>query len=315
MKQLQLAKSDSITARERQCLALSKQSTINQNARLLPKTRALSIYFVLVLSFVFLSACKTTTDAAAAAKQLNTVATKLAAYYDDLSKQLDDTVELNELQSVIYKIPFSDADRAQIIDVKNEISKRAAMAYCLADLATAYANLAGSKASGDASTAASALATQLASAKAIPQGSAIPSAVGDAAQLLVTYIQSRDLKKGSEAVSKAVTAVSDLFDGEKKAYESIEDQRLALAKQIAGKLVDSHEIEMSFPALMAPATKPFSLTPKDKDLSGDADYAQLMKKEIDYQVADQEQQYVNLTDSLSASLHDVRAAVNKVVTG
>jgi hypothetical protein len=305
----------SATAKDQQPFMLQKQGTIKWHSPLFCKPGRSSIYLGLVLSFVLLSACKTTTDAAAAAKQLNTVATNLAAYYTELSTQLDDTVELNELQSVIYKIPFTDGDRAQIIDVKNEILKRATMAHCLADLATAYGNLAGSKANADASTAASALATQLASAKAIPQGSAIPAAVGDAAQLLVTFMQSRDLKKGSQAVSKAVSAVSDLFDGEKKAYESIENQRLALARQIADKLVDSHEIEMDFPALMSPATKPFSLKPKDKDLSGDADYAQLMKKEIDYQVADQEQQYVSLTDNLSASLHDVRTAVNKVVAG
>lgn len=278
----------------------------------LRKPRAVSIYLALVLTFVCLSACKTTTDAAAAAKQLNTVATNLAAYYDELSTQLDDTVELNQLQSVIYKIPFTDEDRTLIIDVKGEITKRAAMAHSLADLATAYGNLAGSTASSDASTAASALANELATAKAIPQGSAIPDIAGEAAKLLVSFVQARDLKKGSMGVSKAVTAVSDIFDGETKAYESIENQRLALARLLAGKLVDSQEIEISFETLVAPATKPFSLSPKEQDLSGNADYAQLVKSEIGYQVADQERQYADSTDSLAASLHAVRDAVNRV---
>ena len=250
--------------------------------------------------------------AGAAAKQLNTVATNLGAYYDDLSTQLDDTIQLNQLQSVIYKIPFSDADRASIIDVKSAISKRAAMAHCLADLATAYGNLAGSTASSDASTAASALADDLATAKAIPQGSAIPDIAGDAANLLTAYVQSHDLKKASEGVSKAVAAVSDIFDGEKKAYESIEKQRLALARQIAVNLLDNHEIEISFSELVAPATKPFSLTPAEQDLTGNADYAKLVKSGIDDQVADQQRKYADSTDSLAAALRGVRDAINRV---
>lgn len=285
---------------------------MTSNGRSLHKLRALSKYLALALAFVFLSACKTATDATAAAKQMNTVATNLAAYYDELSTQLDDTVELNQLQSVIYKIPFADADRALIIDVKSQISKRAALANSLADLSTAYGNLAGSTASADASTAASALANELATAKAVPQGSAIPDVAGDAAQLLVTFVQTRDLKKGSEAVSKTVTAVSDIFDGEKKAYESIENARLALARLLAQKLVDNHEIEISFSTLVAPATKPFSLSAQEQDLSGNADYAQLVKSDIDYQVADQERKYADSTDSLAASLHAVRDAVNRV---
>lgn len=282
------------------------------NGRSLRKLRALSKYLALALTFLFVSACKTTTDAAAAAKQLNTVATNLAAYYGELSTQLDDTVELNQIQSVIYKIPFNDADRALIIDVKSEIAKRAAMAHSLADLATAYGNLAGSTASSDASTAASALANDLATAKAIPSGSAIPDIAGEAAKLLVSFVQVRDLKKGSEAVSKAVTAVGDIFDGEKKAYESIENQRLALAGQVAANLVDNHEIQIDFPSLVAPATKPFSLSPKEQDVSGNADYAQLVKSEIAYQAADQERKYADSTDGLAASLHSIKEAVNRV---
>ncbi|MGC2108629.1 MAG: hypothetical protein WA655_03880 [Candidatus Korobacteraceae bacterium] len=270
------------------------------------------LFLALVLIFLFASACKTTKDAAAAATQLNTAATKLAAYYDDLSAQLDDTVRLNELQAAFYPIPFTDADRAPILEVKSEIGKRAAMAHSLANLATAYGNLAGSTASADASTAASSLANELQTAKALPQGSAIPDIAGEAAKLLVTFAQTRSLKAGAVGVNNAVGAVSTIFDGEEKAYESIQKQRLALARQIAVKLVDTHDIEINFPDLVEPATKPFSLSPKTPDVGDDPKYLQLVKSGIDDQVQEQERQYADSTESLSASLHAVYGAIERI---
>lgn len=270
------------------------------------------LFLALVLIFLFGSACKTTKDAAAAAMQLNTTATQLAAYYDDLSAQLDDTVRLNELQATFYPIPFGDKDRAPILEVKSEIGKRAAMAHSLANLATAYGNLAGSTAGADASTAASSLANELQTANAIPQGSAIPDIAGEAAKLLVTFAQTRSLKAGAVGVSQSVAAVSAIFDGEEKAYESIQKQRLTLARQIAVKLVDSHDIEINFPDLVEPATKPFSLNPNPQDVSTDPKYPQLLKSGIDDQVQEQERQYADTTQAISASLHAVHGSIQRI---
>ena len=276
-----------------------------------PLTTAVS----LALLFVLLTACKTNTDAAAAAQQLTTVSTNLSAYYADLSTQLDDTITLNEVQAAMYQLPFGDDVRGQILDVKSQIAKREAMAQSLGKLATAYGSLAGSTAGADAGTAASALADELSTAQAIPSGSAIPDIVGQAAKLLVDFVQTRDLKKGSIAVSKAVSAVNDLFDGEKPAYESIEKQRLALARQIANKLIDNHGIEIDFATLVQPATKPFTLTPKSRDIGDDPAYLKLVKSEVNAQAEEQQRQYADSTNDLSAALQAVRKAVDHVAKG
>src|ERR1700744_6796157 len=187
-----------------------------------PMRRTAPWLLLLVSCLLVVPACKTQTEATAAAHQLNKAASDLEAYYGDLCTQLDETVTLNEVQSAIDKIPFGSEDRTQILDVRGEISKRAAMAHSLTDLANAYGNLAGSSAGADAATSASALADELSTVKAIPGGSGIPDIAGAAAKLLVEYAQTRSLKKGALGVSQAVTAVSELFDGEKPAYVSIE---------------------------------------------------------------------------------------------
>ncbi len=271
-----------------------------------------AIFLALAFSCVLLNGCKTESRAADAAKQLDTVSGNLAAYYDELETQMDATITLNEVQSAMDKIPFGPDDRATMLDVKSEIGKRADMARALDKLADAYGKLAGSKAGADAGAAASELANDLATAKAMPQGAKIPDVCGDAAKLLVDFVQTRDLKKGSAGVSKAVTAVSEIFDGEKAAYESIEKQRLALARQISVKLVDHHQIQINYEELMEPATKPFKLTPKPQDVNDDPAYVQLVKSEIEAQVQEQVRAYADATDRLGASLHAVRDAVDKV---
>jgi hypothetical protein len=213
------------------------------------KSGAMLLTWGLAISLVLLTACKNTTEAVAAARQLNAVSTNLLSYYDDLSTQLNDTILLNQVQSAMDKVPFGNEDRAQIIDVKSEIGKRAAMARSLSTLARAYGKLASSAADADASTAASTLANELSTAKALPSGSAIPDVAGAAAKLLVDFVQTRSLKKGSRGIEKAVTAISEIFDDEKKAYESIQKQRLALAQQISNELIDKREIEIDFGTL------------------------------------------------------------------
>ncbi len=272
----------------------------------------LPLYVALVLAFVFLSACKTTTDANAAAKQLNAIAGQLCNYYDDLSKQLNETVQLNELLQAIYSIPFDSAARAQVLQAKAEIDKRSAIAHAMADMAAAYSKLAGSDASADASKAASSLADELSTAKALPQSAGIPDAAGEAARMLTAAAQSHSLKEGAAAIRQAVAAVSDIFDREQNAYESIEKQRLALAQQIAIKLLSNHEIDIDSSTLMAPATDPFDLHPKSQDISGNPKYIELVKSDIDYQVEEQEREYAESTRKLSADLQAVRAAVERI---
>ncbi len=271
------------------------------------------VLLVCTCGLTFLISCKTASQAAASAHQLNTVATTLAAYYDGLAAQLDDTVVLNQVQGAIYGISFSEQDRAQILAVREEIGKRAAMAHALADLATAFGNLAESKTGGDASSSASGLADELSKIKPLPQGPSISGAVGGATQVLIEFLKTHDLKKGAVSVSKAAAAVGEIFDNERRAYESINTQRLTLASAIANRLIDDKKIDINFAALVAPAVKPFSLTPKGEDMSANPAYAQLVKSEIEYQVQKQEREFGDSTSRLAASLHDTRDTINQVI--
>ena len=274
--------------------------------------RKLPVCLLLLLIFVFLSACKTSTDAAAAAKELSAVSSQLDKYYDDLEKQLDDTVRLNELQQAIYGIPFDSDLRAKMMDTKSEIAKRDKMADCLGKLADAYAKLAGSTASADASTAASGLATALSDAKAIPGGSDIPAAAGEAAKLLVSFAQSQSLEHGAVAVKKSIDAVAEIFDKEQPVYESINKQRMAIAQSVAENLLQNNELDIDFAPLVAPALKPFSLSSRPKDVSKDPAYQKLVKSEIEYQAEDEERQYAETTKDLSAALHAVQEKVEHI---
>jgi len=278
--------------------------------------RRLPVYLVLLLIFTLASGCKTTKEAEDASKQLDTSATQLCAYYDDLAKQVDETVQLNELLQVMYDyIPFTDQARATLADIKTEINRRSAMAHSLSDLAGAYGKLAGSDVSKDASDAASSLATDLQNAKAIPDGSPIPDIAAEAAKLLVSFAQTHSLKTGAQGVSKAVEAVSVIFHGEEKAYESIQKTRLAAAQQITEKLITNHGIDISYQELVEPATKPFSLSPKPQDVSSDPKYAELLKSQVKFQVEDQERQYAETTQKMASSLDNVRKSFDRIAGG
>ena len=262
---------------------------------------------------VLLSSCKTTDDAASAAKELSSTSADLCAYYKDLSAQVDDTVVLNEIQHAVFGVPFEDQDRAQLADMKNEIKKRADLADSLSKLASDYGTLAGSKAPGDASTAANKLGSELQSVKALPKSSPVPDAISQAAKLVLEFAQSLELKKGAQALQQTVSGIRQLYDTEKPAYEAISKQRIVLASSVAKQLVDKDQVDLN--SVFAPALKPFDFSPKLQSGVYPAEYKELAKVEIGQKADEQMNASVQKTEALSKSLKKVDDDLAAVVSG
>ncbi len=272
--------------------------------------------FVTLAAFacvLLLSSCKTASDAAAAAKQLTGTAHDLSTYYQDLSKQMDDTIVLNEMQQAVFGVPLGDSDRTELLDIKKEIGKRAAMADSLSKLASAYGDLAGSKASSDAATAASKLGTELTSCKAFPKGSPLPDIMSEAAKLVVEFAETQQLKTGAKAIQQTVSAVDQLFDREKPYYESLAKTRIVLAQSLAKRLVDQDQVDLN--AVIQPALKPFNLAPKLRSGAVPPEYKTLAGTEIDEQATEQIAASVDAADDISKSLRQVDEKLQEVVTG
>jgi hypothetical protein len=127
----------------------------HQSLRIFVRSRI--VLLATLACMVFLASCKTTSEAATAARQLASISSDLVSYYKDLSTQIDQTIVLQEIQQAVLGVPDDDDSYHALLDVKKEIGKRAAVAQALSNLAAAYGTLAGSKASSDASAAATKL--------------------------------------------------------------------------------------------------------------------------------------------------------------
>ena len=237
-------------------------------------------YLALLLCSVFLFCCKTSDDAAAAAKQLATTSTDLANYYGTLSQITTAAITLGDLQNSLLPhanvLPFPEANRALLDSTIAELQKRADLAKALQDLSVAFSKLTGSTAPTDVSNAASKLATELDSLKALPSPAGspipIPSAIGAAGKLITSLIQQHEERKIAPALDATVNGLKSLFSNEEEAgaYDSLYHTYLTKAGSLAKYSIDENLVDVT--SVLAPALQPFGLTPK---LSSTADTAAL----------------------------------------
>jgi hypothetical protein len=275
-----------------------------------PQRRFLVLALPALVLASLLLACKTTSEATSAASRLTTTSQQLSDYYTDLSTQVDDTVALNQMQFAMLGVPFDDADRTRLNTTKTELGKRAAMAKALGALASAYSALAGSKSGTDIGNAASDLAKACAVAKALPGGPAIPDVVSQAGQQLVELVRAHKLQESSEAISRTVGAVEALFEAEEPVYESIHRQRITLAQSLAVMLVQKDMVDTS--SILAPALKPFDLTPKLSTAQTPAEFRQYAEARIQSSANNQNSAYQKSTEALADSLKSTRKQVEEV---
>lgn len=269
--------------------------------------RVTTLFLVLGL----LTACKTSDDATRAANQLTSVSQQLSAYYTGLSTQTQDSITLIQIQETVMELPPSPAAKTALDTTRVELDKRVALAKAVANVATAYSALAGSKSAGDIATAASGLAEQCSSIKPLPGGPAIPDTVGQAGQMLVDAVRERKLRQSSQGVSKAVAAVATMFRGEIGIYESINSDRLMVAAQVAEHLV-TRENFVDTGVLLSPALKPFDLSASIPANQAPAKYRALAKSMINTRRDQQISDFATTTQNLAGDLDAVSKQIASV---
>jgi len=123
--------------------------------------------------------------------------------------------------------------------------------------------LSGSTAPADVQTAATSLGNELVSVKALPGGSPVPDALGEAGNLLLQLIQQRKEKGAAQAMDQTLAAMVALFEKEKPAYDSIARTHLFQASQVAADLISRKAVDPT--SMLTPALKPFGLVALQPD--------------------------------------------------
>jgi hypothetical protein len=165
----------------------------------------------------------------------------------------------------------------------SELQKRADLANALQGLSSAFSSLTGSTVPTDASKAASKLANELNTIKALPQPRnnpiSLPSEIGDVSKLLISAFQQHEEKKAAPAIEKTINLLGNMFSNEKDAYDSLNETYLTRAASLARYCIGQNLVDDT--AVLAPALQPFSLTGR---ISSAADTNQL-KAAAEVQVA------------------------------
>jgi hypothetical protein len=268
---------------------------------------------ILLLLFGVLTACKTSQEAANAAIGLTKTSQQLTDYYTDLSNQVADTITLQDMYAeLMFAGPMDQNLKTELNTTHDELAKRVALSQALGKLAAAYATLANSKAATDISTAASSLANECKLAGHLPGGGAIPDVVSVAADSLVNYIREKKLRKSSQSISEIVAGIQSFYVSETPAYQTLNQNRIDIAQRVARQLLNRDAVEVS-PAL-APALKPFNLTPKLPPNQTADEFRRLARVEIARSGDVQMQEFAANTQSLSLALKATSEQV-KLVAG
>jgi hypothetical protein len=210
------------------------------------------------LLFCSVSACKVSDDAIAASQQMTSTASTLNDFYSTLEDAVSDTITLYELDAALSGIPFGNNDRQLQQTTLKELENRKHMAASLAKLAASFAMLTRNSSAADVDKSATALGNELVTIKALPSGSPVPDALGQAGNVLMQLVQQHDEKKAARAMDETLRAIGDLFEKEKPTYDSIARMHIRQASQVAKDLIDANDVDYS--SMLTPALKPFSLS-------------------------------------------------------
>ena len=262
----------------------------------------------LLLLVAVVPACKVADDANAAAEQMTATSTELRNYYHALEKNLTDTIALNELNQSLFGLPFGEADRKQIEDARAEIRKRQQIAKALTHLSESMSAFVGSKASSDVETAATDLGNELISAKALPNGSPVPDALGKAGNFLIQIVQQHEEKKAAQAMDSTLAALVELFSKEMPVYESLSRQHIMLAKTVAGSLIKKQYVDPT--PLLQPALKPFDLAPAGSDEQLQKTLRNLAESRLDNSAETANQRQAEASEAMLAALKEMSSRIH-----
>jgi hypothetical protein len=87
----------------------------------------------------------------------------------------------------------------------------------------------------------------------------VPDLLGKAGNALMQIVQQHEEKKAARAMDETLQAVGDLFEKEKPTYDSIARMHVRQASQVARDLINANQVD--YTSMLAPALRPFSLSP------------------------------------------------------
>jgi hypothetical protein len=275
----------------------------------------LGVWSALLFCALLLLSCKTSDDATAAAKQVATTSTDLAGYYSTLSQIAASYTALNELQTSLQGVPLSDADRAILGDTASELKKRADIATDLQGVSTAFSNLTGSTAPTDVSNAASKLASELTTLKPVQLPSAspvpLPSAIGDAAKLILSMVQQHQERKIAPSLDATLKSLNVLFSNEKDLYDSLNKTYLNLAGALAKVCINKNFVDNT--SVLAPALQPFSLSARASSAT-DASLGDAAKTQVDAALTTMVSAHSKASTAMLQAITEMNTRVHQLAT-
>jgi hypothetical protein len=275
----------------------------------------LGVRSALLLSAILLLSCKTSDDAIAAAKQVATTSADLAGYYSALSQIAASDIALSELQTSLQGVPFADADRAMLSDTASELQKRADIATALQGVSTAFSSLTGSTAPTDVSNAASKLASELTTLKPVQLPSAspvsLPSAIGDAAKLIVSMVQQHQERKIAPSLDATLKSLNVLFSNERDLYDSLNKTYLNLAGALAKECIDKNFVDDT--SVLAPVLQPFSLTARASSAT-DASLRDAAKTRVDAVLTTMVSAHSKASTAMLQAITEMNTRVHQLAT-
>ena len=278
-----------------------------------PRARRRAIVASVLLSFLFFAGgCKTSDDAAAAATQLTATAKCLTDYYSALDTILAETDQLNEVQVVLYEIPYDAPTKAMITDTRVEVQKREALAKGLTDLAQSFAKLTGSTASTDASASAAKLETEVESLKPIKfkMSSEEQNVMKVAIGLVVTAIQEHKEREAARGISQFATALDGFFAKETPDYESIGKDYAVISSSLAKSLLQNGQTDPS--GYFKVTLDPYGLIPEVTDAKLRDKLAKLAEGQVDKKAQALQDSQKSATGDMEKSLKQMSDRIKLV---
>jgi hypothetical protein len=278
----------------------------------MPKSHGVARFWAGLLACSLLAAggCKTSDDATAAATQMSATAKALSDYYAGLDVILEDTVQIQQLNSQLYAKPFSADNKKQLETTETELQTRIALATDFCSLAEDFAKLTGSTAPADVAASAGKLESEVESLSSVQASSTEQTAMKTALQLLVTAVQERKEREAARAMDDFAKGLSALFDKEAPVWASRQQVYADLAGALAGDLVDQGATDNS--GLLKVALDPFGLTVAAPTGDLKSQLAQVAKQEIATKKDALNDCYSKATDAMSKSLAEMSKRIDLV---
>lgn len=167
-------------------------------------------------------------------------ANTLAAYYDSLAQDTIDIWEMEASLASLRGVSFDQAQQQLLQTQLEALNRRAAMARRVASAYSALKELSSYDASGEVKGAASDLADAMTNLPGLPNTKVSPagifaSIIGE----IAGWKQSRDIRNGSELISKALEKITEMFSKEKEAYASITEERGNKVGEVVSHLIEN----------------------------------------------------------------------------